>query len=103
MLQSAIEAEVDTFLHEQHDRRNAGGQRLVVRNGYLPTREIITGAGALEELAWPSMAQGIGGTPFRSCDASRWNCWASTSSPRTFASRVQPMSNHRRAVSSSPR
>lgn len=48
MLQSAIEAEVDEFLTQHSDRRNAEGKRLVVRNGYLPSREILTGAGPLD-------------------------------------------------------
>jgi transposase-like protein len=47
MLQSAIEAEVDDFLAQHDERRDARGKRLVVRNGYLPSREILTGAGRL--------------------------------------------------------
>jgi putative transposase len=47
MLQAAIEAEVDQFLDEHQGRRDAGGRRLVVRNGSLPAREILTGAGPL--------------------------------------------------------
>ncbi len=47
MLQAAIEAEVNEFLVTHEDRRNEDGKRLVVRNGYKPTREIITGAGRL--------------------------------------------------------
>jgi putative transposase len=48
MLQTAIEAEVDRFLTEHAERRDARGNRLVVRNGYMPAREILTGAGRLE-------------------------------------------------------
>lgn len=48
MLQSAIEAEVGEFLAQHADRRDAKGRRRVVRNGYLPPREILTGAGRLE-------------------------------------------------------
>ncbi len=48
MLQSAIEAEVNEFLTRHADRRDAKGRRRVVRNGYLPPREILTGAGRLE-------------------------------------------------------
>lgn len=47
MLQSAIEAEVDEFLAMHAERRDARGHRLVVRNGYQPAREILTGAGRL--------------------------------------------------------
>jgi len=47
MLQAALEAEVEVFL-EQHAARGDGqGRRFVVRNGHLPQRSIITGAGAL--------------------------------------------------------
>lgn len=48
MLQQAIDAEVEQFLIRHADRRDAHGQRLVVRNGHLPAREILTGAGPLE-------------------------------------------------------
>jgi len=47
MLQTAIEAEVDEFLAVHVERRDARGHRLVVRNGYKPAREILTGAGRL--------------------------------------------------------
>jgi putative transposase len=47
MLQSAIEMEVDDFLAQHAERRDRGGNRLRVRNGYLPSREILTGAGRL--------------------------------------------------------
>jgi transposase-like protein len=48
MLQTAIEAEVDDFLAQHHQRRDARGNRLVVRNGKLPSRDLLTGAGRLE-------------------------------------------------------
>jgi transposase-like protein len=48
MLQAAIEAEVGEFLFAHEDRRDASGNRLVVRNGRQPAREILTGAGRLE-------------------------------------------------------
>jgi len=47
MLQAAIDAEVDDFLSEHSGRRDDQGRRLVVRNGSLPEREILTGAGKL--------------------------------------------------------
>jgi transposase-like protein len=47
MLQTAIEAEVDEFLTVHAERRDARGNRLVIRNGYRPVREILTGAGRL--------------------------------------------------------
>ena len=48
MLQSAIEAEVQVFLERHQERTDDDGRRLVVRNGYAPTRTILTGAGPLE-------------------------------------------------------
>src|SRR5690606_33476106 len=48
MLQAAIDAEVEDFLAQHADRRDEQGRRLVVRNGHLPSREILTGAGPLD-------------------------------------------------------
>ena len=47
MLQAAIDAEVDDFLAAHAARRDEQGRRRVVRNGRLPSREILTGAGPL--------------------------------------------------------
>jgi transposase-like protein len=48
MLQTAIDTEVEEFLREHAARKDANGSRFVVRNGYLPPREVLTGAGPLE-------------------------------------------------------
>ena len=48
MLQAAIENEVEEFIAEHNSKRDEEGRRLVVRNGRLPAREIMTGAGRLE-------------------------------------------------------
>jgi putative transposase len=48
MLQAALESEVQNFLEQHASRVDDQGRRLVVRNGHLPTREIVTGAGPLE-------------------------------------------------------
>ena len=48
MLQAAIEAEVEDFLAAHAERRDPRGNRLVVRNGRLPARSILTGAGKIE-------------------------------------------------------
>jgi transposase-like protein len=48
MLQAAIETEVQEFLIEHAERRDDEGRRLVVRNGHMPSRELLTGAGRLE-------------------------------------------------------
>ncbi|WP_372725745.1 transposase, partial [Novipirellula sp.] len=47
MLQSAIDAEVDAFIEIHENRRDDQGRRRVVKNGSLPEREILTGAGAI--------------------------------------------------------
>jgi putative transposase len=48
MLQAAIDAEVEEFLQGHSNRKDENGNRLVVRNGRLPTRELLTGAGRLD-------------------------------------------------------
>ena len=48
MLQAAIEAEADDFIRLHADRVDDAGRRQVVRNGYLPGRKVVTGAGQLE-------------------------------------------------------
>jgi transposase-like protein len=48
MLQAAVDAEVEDFLALHAERRDEQGRRLVVRNGRLPSRELLTGAGRLE-------------------------------------------------------
>ena len=48
LLQQAIEAEVQEFLQQHQDRRDAEGKRLVVRNGHQAARTVVTGAGALQ-------------------------------------------------------
>ena len=47
MLQAAIDAEVDSFIQDHQHRRDESGRRLVVKNGSLPTRNILTGAGSI--------------------------------------------------------
>src|SRR5512144_1669352 len=45
LLAQAVEAEVSAFLAEHADKVTADGRRRVVRNGYLPERDIQTGIG----------------------------------------------------------
>ena len=47
MLQTAIDAEVEAFIAMHADRTDQQGRRFVVKNGSLPEREILTGAGAI--------------------------------------------------------
>ena len=48
LLQAAIENEVIDYIQLHKDRLDENGQRLVVRNGHLPQRTILTGIGAVE-------------------------------------------------------
>ena len=45
LLAEAVEAEVQAFLAEYRHERDEQGRQRVVRNGYLPEREIQTGLG----------------------------------------------------------
>ena len=47
MLIKAIETEVADFVANYENLRDLNGKRLVIRNGYLPEREIQTGIGAV--------------------------------------------------------
>ena len=48
MLAQGLEAEVAEFLEKHRDARDAEGRRQVVRNGYQPARELVTGLGPLK-------------------------------------------------------
>jgi len=45
MLQAAIENEVAEFIENHRSKTNDKGHRLIVRNGYLPSRDIQSGIG----------------------------------------------------------
>lgn len=45
LIQQAVEAELQTFLSEYAKVTDFQGRQTVVRNGYLPEREIVTGVG----------------------------------------------------------
>src|SRR5438105_9597642 len=45
LLEEAIAVELEEFLTALSDRRDAHGRRAVVRNGFQPEREILTGIG----------------------------------------------------------
>src|SRR5260370_1475578 len=47
LLQAAIENEVIDYIQFHKDRRDENGQRLVVRNGHLPEREVVSGVGPI--------------------------------------------------------
>ena len=48
LLTQAIEAEVASWIETHKDVVGADGHRVVVRNGHLPTRSILTGVGAVQ-------------------------------------------------------
>ena len=45
LIRQAVEAELKTFLDEHECERDGEGRRAVVRNGYQPEREVLTGIG----------------------------------------------------------
>ena len=45
IIRQAVEAELGAFLEEHAGERDVQGRRSVVRNGYLPAREVLTGVG----------------------------------------------------------
>ena len=47
LLQQAIEQEVVAYLDEQRSERDKEGRQLVVRNGRMPSRPVMTGVGPL--------------------------------------------------------
>ena len=48
MLAEALQAEVDAYIAAYAAERDENGRRLVVRNGYHQSREVLTSAGAIE-------------------------------------------------------
>lgn len=45
IIRQAVEAELKGFLDAYGEQRDAEGRRAVVRNGYLPERDVLTGVG----------------------------------------------------------
>lgn len=45
MLQTTMEGEGADYVAAHQELRDAGGRRVVVRNGYLPQRDLLTGMG----------------------------------------------------------
>jgi transposase-like protein len=48
MLQVAIEIEVQQYIEKHQEELDEHGHRIVVRNGYLPERELLTGIGPVK-------------------------------------------------------
>jgi transposase-like protein len=51
MLAEALQAEVDAYVAQFAGEQDENGRRLVVRNGYHQSREVLTSAGAVEVIA----------------------------------------------------
>ena len=51
MLAEALQAEVEAYIAELAGERDENGRRLVVRNGYHQSREVLTSAGAVRVTA----------------------------------------------------
>jgi len=47
LLAEALEVEIEEFLEQYRELRDSEGRRRVVRNGYLPAREVQTGIGSI--------------------------------------------------------
>ena len=47
MLAAALEMEVTEYVEKHEERVDEDGRRLVVRNGYMPERELLTGIGPI--------------------------------------------------------
>jgi transposase-like protein len=65
LLQQAVEAEVAEHLEAHAARRGEDGRRLVVRNGHLPERELLTGLGPVK-VAQPRVRHRAPGERFTS-------------------------------------
>lgn len=48
MLQVAVEIEVQQYIEKHQEELDEHGHRIVVRNGYLPERELLTGMGPVK-------------------------------------------------------
>jgi putative transposase len=66
ILQRAIEAEVQVLLKELEDVQLIDGRQAVVRNGYLPAREILTGVGPVQVQVPKVRDRSGGGVTFNS-------------------------------------
>ena len=66
MITQAVHAELTEFLARYEDVRDSLGRRQVVRNGYLPQREIMTGIGPVDIQVPKTRDKGGHGLHFRS-------------------------------------
>ena len=66
LIKKAVQTELAEFLSQYQDRTDAEGKTLVVRNGYLPEREIMTGIGPVDIKVPKTRDRGGQGIHFRS-------------------------------------
>ena len=66
IIAQAVEAELNTFLNEHAEARDALGRRAVVRNGYQPRRQVLTGVGPVTVRLPKTRDRGGEGRCFRS-------------------------------------
>ena len=66
IIRQAVEAELGAFLEEHAGEHDARGRRALVRNGYLPSREVLTGVGPVEVQVPRTRDRSGGGRCFRS-------------------------------------
>ena len=60
LIAQAVEAELQEFLSGHAERRDTLGRQAVVRNGYLPEREVLTGIGPVS-VRVPKVRDRVGG------------------------------------------
>jgi putative transposase len=65
MLMQAVEAEVEAYIEKHAEIRDQNGHRVVVRNGHLPERELVTGIGPVP-IKQPRVHDGRPGEKFSS-------------------------------------
>jgi transposase-like protein len=66
IIRQAVEAELKAFLDEHESERDAEGRRAVVRNGYQPRREVLTGVGPVTVQVPKTRDRAAAGRCFRS-------------------------------------
>jgi len=66
IIRQAVEAELEAFLKQHEQELDADGRRAVVRNGYQPEREVLTGIGPVSVRLPKTRDRGGKGRCFRS-------------------------------------
>jgi putative transposase len=66
LIAQAVEAELETFLGAYEDLEDERGRRAVVRNGYLPKRQVMTGIGEVNVQVPKTRDRSGSGVHFRS-------------------------------------